>query len=126
MEILIVISIIIIVLVGIGVGAIVITSGKLLEQKAISPTDYANLLSILASQVQSELDTYDKDIFTDKGSITNNNFDNYYKDLTTRIINNISDDLINSLTQYYTIDAIYRMIGRSVRDYLLTKINGTL
>lgn len=126
MEILIVISIIIIILVGIGVGAIVITSGKLLEQKAISPTDYANLLSILASQVQSELDTYDKDIFTDKGSITNNNFDNYYKDLTTRIINNISDDLINSLTQYYTIEAIYRMIGRSVRDYLLTKINGTI
>ena len=55
-----------------------------------------------------------------------NNFDNYYNDLTSRIIKNISPDMIKSLTKYYTDEAIYRFIARSVRDYLVSKINGTM
>ena len=65
------------------------------------------------------------DIFENKGSITNNNFDNYYNDLTSRIIKNISPDMVKSLSKYYTEEAIYRFIARSVRDYLVSKINGT-
>ena len=57
--------------------------------------------------------------------VNKNNFDNYYNDLTHRIIRNISPSMITQLTQYYTEEAIYRFIGRSVRDYLISKINGT-
>ena len=90
-----------------------------------SPDEFIGLLTVLSSQIQTELDAYDKSIFENKGSITNNNFDNYYNDLTSRIIKNISPDMVKSLSKYYTEEAIYRFIARSVRDYLVSKINGT-
>lgn len=99
---------------------------RILNSKSQSPTEFISLLSILSSQIKTELDAYDQDIFEVKGSITNNNYDRYYKDLTNRIIQNISPDMVKELTKYYTEDAVYKYIARSVRDYLTTKINGTL
>lgn len=96
------------------------------HQKHSSPDEFLGLLTILSSQIQSELDSYEKDIFENKGSITNNNFDRYYRDLTSRIIKNINPNMIKELSYYYTEEAVYRFIGRSVRDYLISKINGTL
>lgn len=96
------------------------------HQKRSSPDEFLGLLTILSSQIQSELDSYEKDIFENKGSITNNNFDRYYRDLTSRIIKNINPNMIKELSYYYTEEAVYRFIGRSVRDYLVSKINGTL
>ena len=98
---------------------------RLNKPNVISPNEFLWLLSILSSQIQTELDAYDQDIFENKGSITNNNFDNYYQDLTHRILRNISPNMIHQLSQYYTEEAIYRFIGRSVRDYLVSKIKGT-
>ena len=99
---------------------------KMVNTDKSSPDEFIGLLTVLSSQIQTELDAYDKSIFENKGSITNNNFDNYYNDLTSRIIKNISPDMIKSLTKYYTDEAIYRFIARSVRDYLVSKINGTM
>ena len=107
------------------IGIVFFLLYKMNKERRISPNEFIGLLTVLSSQVQTEIDTYDKDIFINKGSITNNNFDNYYKDLTHRIIRNISPSMITQLTQYYTEEAIYRFIGRSVRDYLISKINGT-
>ena len=96
---------------------------KMINSNRSSPDEFIGLLTVLSSQIQ--LDAYDKSIFENKGSITNNNFDNYYNDLTSRIIKNISPDMVKSLSKYYTEEAIYRFIARSVRDYLVSKINGT-
>ena len=90
-----------------------------------NPENFLGLLTILSSQIKSELDSYEQDIFEKKGAITNNNFDVYYRDLTSRIIKSISPNLIKELSYYYTEEMVYRFIGRSVRDYLVTKINGT-
>ena len=98
---------------------------KMVNFNRSSPDEFIGLLTVLSSQIQTELDAYDKSIFENKGSITNNNFDNYYNDLTSRIIKNISPDMVKSLSKYYTEEAIYRFIARSVRDYLVSKINGT-
>ena len=98
---------------------------KMVNSSRSSPDEFIGLLTVLSSQIQTELDAYDKSIFENKGSITNNNFDNYYNDLTSRIIKNISPDMVKSLSKYYTEEAIYRFIARSVRDYLVSKINGT-
>ena len=106
-------------------GVVFFLVHKINQENKISPNEFLGLLSILSSQVQTEIDSYEHDIFENKGSITNNNFDNYYNDLTHRIIRNISPSMITQLTQYYTEEAIYRFIGRSVRDYLISKINGT-
>ena len=106
-------------------GVVFFLVHKMNQESKISPNEFLGLLSILSSQVQTEIDSYEHDIFENKGSITNNNFDNYYNDLTHRVIRNISPSMITQLTQYYTEEAIYRFIGRSVRDYLISKINGT-
>ena len=103
-----------------------ITISKSNSKRNSTPEEFLNLLTILSSQIQSELDSYDSDIFQSKGSITNNNFDVYYRDITSRILKNINPNLIKDLSYYYTEDAVYRFIGRSVRDYLVTKIKGTL
>ena len=107
------------------IGIVFFLLYKMNKERRISPNEFIGLLTVLSSQVQTEIDTYDKDIFINKGSITNNNFDNYYQDLTHRVIDNISPSMIDQLTQYYTEEAIYKFIGRSVRDYLVSKINGT-
>lgn len=96
------------------------------DEKKNSTTEFINLLNILSTLIKTELDAYDQDIFENKGSITNNNFDRYYKDLTQRVLKNISPNIIEGLSYYYTEEAIYRFIGRTVRDYLVSKINGTM
>lgn len=96
------------------------------DEKKNSTTEFINLLNILSTLIKTELDAYDQDIFENKGSITNNNFDRYYKDLTQRVLKNISPNIIKGLSYYYTEEAIYRFIGRTVRDYLVSKINGTM
>ena len=114
---------VVILLLCILIGITIIKSNS---KRNSTPEEFLNLLTILSSQIQSELDSYDSDIFQSKGSITNNNFDVYYRDITSRILKNINPNLIKDLSYYYTEDAVYRFIGRSVRDYLVTKIKGTL
>ena len=53
---------------------------KMINSNRSSPDEFIGLLTVLSSQIQTELDAYDKSIFENKGSITNNNFDNYYND----------------------------------------------
>ena len=114
---------VVILLLCVLIGITIIKSNS---KRNSTPEEFLNLLTILSSQIQSELDSYDSDIFQSKGSITNNNFDVYYRDITSRILKNINPNLIKYLSYYYTEDAVYRFIGRSVRDYLVTKIKGTL
>ena len=114
---------VVILLLCVLIGITIIKSNS---KRNSTPEEFLNLLTILSSQIQSELDSYDSDIFQSKRSITNNNFDVYYRDITSRILKNINPNLIKDLSYYYTEDAVYRFIGRSVRDYLVTKIKGTL
>lgn len=87
---------------------------------------FEECISILQLIINSELQSYEKDIFISKGSITNSNFENYYRDITGKIVNNLSDDLIDSFTYYITEDAIYTYIARAVKTFLTGKINGTI
>ena len=87
---------------------------------------FEECISILQLIINSELQSYEKDIFISKGSITNSNFENYYRDITGKIVNNLSDDLIDSFTYYITEDAIYTYIARAVKVFLTGKINGTV
>ena len=87
--------------------------------------DFETALAILKIIINTELDAYENDIFISKGSITNSNFDNYYKDITGKVIKNVSPDLITYLSFYVTEDMIYLIIARSVKKFLTDKINGT-
>ena len=98
---------VVILLLCVLIGITIIKSNS---KRNSTPEEFLNLLTILSSQIQSELDSYDSDIFQSKGSITNNNFDVYYRDITSRILKNINPNLIKDLSYYYTEDAVYRFI----------------
>lgn len=68
--------------------------------------------------VKSEIEMYEHNVFEKKKAITNANFENFYKDLSNRIIKHISPILMNSLCIYITEDAVYRYIARTVQTYL--------
>lgn len=94
-------------------------------KKELIDLDFDTALSILKVIINTELDAYETDIFMNKGSITNSNFDNYYKDITGKIIKNLSPALISNLSLYITEDMIYIIIARAVKKFLTEKINGT-
>lgn len=96
------------------------------NHKNMTPDDFAGCLAILNAIIQIEFDLYNSDIFNKKEAITNTNFENFYNDLTHRIINNIPESFITQLTTYYTIDAIYAYIARRCKAFLTEKINGTM
>ena len=95
-------------------------------RKQLVDLDFETSLFILKTIINSELDTYENDIFMSKGSITNTNFENYYKDITEKIIKNISPDLIRHLSLYITEDMIYVIVARAVKKFLTEKISGTI
>lgn len=68
--------------------------------------------------VKSEIELYENNVFEKRKAITNANFENFYKDLSNRIIKHISPTLMNSLTIYITEEAVYRYIARTVQSYL--------
>ena len=95
-------------------------------KKELVDLDFESALSIFKLIINTELDAYENDIFMNKGSITNSNFDNYYKDITTKIIAKLSPSLVKHLSLYINEDMIYIIIARSVKKFLTEKINGTV
>ena len=90
----------------------------------VSESDFQELLIALNAAIQTELDLWEKDVFVNKGSITNSNFDNYYYEITQHIIASLSPIFFKKMTQFISNDAIISIIGRKVKEYLTTKING--
>lgn len=95
-------------------------------KKSIVNLDFETSIFILKTIINTELESYETDIFNSKGSITNSNFENFYNDITTKIISHVSPDLIQHLSIYITEDMIYIIIARAVKKYLVEKINGTV
>ncbi len=87
--------------------------------------DFETAILVLKTIINTELDSYETDIFNNKGSITNSNFENFYNDITTKIISHLSPNLIQHLSLYITEDMIYIIVARTVKKYLIEKINGT-
>jgi len=95
-------------------------------KKQIIDLNFDSALFILKTIINSELEAYENDVFLSKGSITNSNFDNYYKDITRKIIKNISPALISHLSLYITEDMIYTIVARAVKKFLTEKITCTI
>jgi len=81
---------------------------------------------VLSMIVKSEIELYETDVFEHKKAITNANFENFYNDLSKRIISKISDDLMNSLTHYMTYEAVISYIARTVKKYLASYVKNPL
>ena len=86
---------------------------------------FEECITVLTLVINTELESFDTDVFTKDIIITNSTYDNYYNDITHRIIRNLSNELIENLSRFISKDAIYRIIAKSVKKYLVGKINKT-
>ena len=99
---------------------------RLLTKSKLKNESFESLMVILSVIINTELDEYDLEIFAAKGSISNQNFEAFYKDICGKIIANISRDLITELSKYTTEENIYRIVARRTKKYLREKIVGTV
>lgn len=82
-----------------------------------------DLYQTLAIIISNEITLYERSIFENGGKIvTNATFDNYYRDICQRIHDSLSDELMNQFSFYLTKDAVYKIISRTVKNYLTEKI----
>mgnify|MGYP003414964028 FL=1 len=83
----------------------------------------SELFSSIGIVINNEISLSERNLLDNKGSVlTNTTYDTYYKDLTTNIINALSDDIVERLSFYITREALYKMISREVQIYLNSKI----
>lgn len=97
-----------------------------IPSKRNSILSFESSLTVLQVIIETELNAYETDIFSTIGNITNQNFENYYNDITSKIIDNLSPDFIKNITLYISEDALYKIIARSVKKYLTEKISGVI
>lgn len=91
-----------------------------------SSDSFQELVLTLNIAIQTELDLWEKDVFVDKNAISNSNFENYYHEITTHILKSLSPIFFKKISQYITEDAVISIVGRKTKEYLVSKINGTV
>ena len=73
--------------------------------------------------VKNEIDMFEKSGFENGGKLLNNQtFDNYYKEICTRIVEDLSEEFLNKFEYYMDRKSLIRFITRLVRSYLSEKI----
>lgn len=128
----IIIAVIVVISFGL-IAAIAAATGKkfikdvwLPYKNAVYDNDFSELLSILKLIINSELDEYENDIFTRKQTISNANFDQFYKDIVFKIRADISPQFEQQILKYISEKMLYTTIARSVKKFLTEKIHGTV
>lgn len=91
-----------------------------------SSDSFQELVLTLNIAIQTELDLWEKDVFVDKNAISNSNFENYYHEITEHILKSLSPIFFKKISQYITEDAVISIVGRKTKEYLVSKINGTV
>ena len=88
--------------------------------------DFETLMSVLNVIVHTEIDLYEKNIFDTKGGLTPQNFENYYDDIVHNIVKSLSSEFYTKMENYITKEAVVAYICRNVKEYLQTKVNGSI
>ena len=81
------------------------------------------LLVSLNAIIENEINVYERSIFDGGRKIVNNSqYNNYYKDLAERIIDDLSPEFFERVSFFMKKEAIVSLICRTVKDYLSEKI----
>lgn len=94
--------------------------------KIVHVNSFEEVYTVFVTVVKNEIDLYENDVFEHRQTITNANFENYYKDLCNRIISKLSPQLKRELRAYISEEAIYSYIARTVKQYLANYIKNPL
>lgn len=91
------------------------------KKSTVAPVE--DLYQTLAIIISNEISLYERSIFEHGGKIvTNATFDNYYRDICQRIHDSLSEELMTQFSFYLTKEAVYKIISRTVKNYLQEKI----
>ena len=83
----------------------------------------SELMVSLNTIIENEINVYERSIFDGGRKIVNNSqYNNYYKDLAERIIDDLSPEFFARVSFFMKKEAIVSLICRTVKDYLSEKI----
>ena len=83
----------------------------------------SELLVSLNTIIENEINVYERSIFDGGRKIIHNaQYNNYYKDLAERIIDDLSPEFFERVSFFMKKEAIVSLICRTVKDYLSEKI----
>lgn len=91
-----------------------------------APLSFTEMLAALNATINTEIDIYEKNIFSTKGAITNANFDNFYNDITKSILDALSPSYYYHMSVYLKDTAVATIVCRKVKEYLSGKITGSI
>lgn len=81
------------------------------------------IVSSIMAVCDVQFKLYDNNRFRESGPmLTNTSFDNYFKELSTKCLNSLSDEFYEKASMFMKEDAIALMISEYVRNYLTGKI----
>ena len=93
-------------------------------KRSIRKLPLSELLNLLQFYINNEIELYESSIFNGltNGIYTNAQFENFYKDITTKAIDAIPDDFIKQFDGLITEEYIVSIISRQTKIYLQNKI----
>lgn len=98
---------------------------KILPKYKITVSDVTlnELLIALNAMINTELELWKDDVFNDnKGVANNSQYENYYHEITGKILDSISPIFFDNIEKYITSEAIVSIIGRRVKNFLNTYV----
>lgn len=84
-----------------------------------SQVSFDDLILVLNAEINSELDMWKSDVFTEgKGIANNSQYENYYNEISMTILKSLSPIYFTNMEKYMTSEAIVSIIGRRVKNFL--------
>ena len=84
---------------------------------------FADMLTSLNTIIENEIALYERSIFEGGGKIGSTaQFENFYKDITERIVSDLSDEFFDRMSVYMSKEALISFICRLVKAYLAEKV----
>ena len=88
----------------------------------IQQSSFEELIMTLNLVINTEIELWEKDVFSNKGAITNSNFENFYIEISTHILDTLSPTFYHNIERYITEEMVASIVGRKTKEYLTTKI----
>ena len=92
-------------------------------KRAIAVDDISTIADTIATVANMEFNIYDNNRFRAGGpALTSSTFDNYFKELSTNILNDLSPEFYERAKVYMPEDSVAKLVTSMVRNYLTGKL----
>lgn len=85
--------------------------------------DFEELITILNIIMNTQIDVYEKNVFSKRKGLTNATYENYFREISIDIYNALPKKFFKKMESFLTEDAVMTLISRRVRDYLIEKMD---